>query len=282
MTEMRMPPSVAKLRSALARRRRAAIGSIRTSGDHSPSHAGKFRATREEASAAGVGKSETGALFLAHEGRQIHKWTHYFDAYDREFAPYRHGFPQSDGSRRPLRFLEIGVAHGGSLQLWRRYFGPDAAIWGVDVEPQCAAIDDPDLEVRIGSQADRRFLLGVVSEMGGVDIVLDDGSHRPADQRASFEVLFPLVSDGGLYAVEDLHASYSQRFGGGYRRSGTFIEAAKDIIDDMHAWYHEQPAKLLGSAESGASQLSVYNGIVFIHKAVRRQPMVVKVGKTSF
>ena len=277
-----MPPSVAKARRALGRGRRAAIQRFKASRDHSPRYAGNFRATREEALAAGAGKSETGALFLSHEGRQIHKWTHYFDAYDREFAPYRHGFPESDGSRRPLRFLEIGVAHGGSLQLWRRYFGPDAAIWGVDANPQCAAIDDSDLNVRIGSQADRRFLLGVVSEMGGVDIVLDDGSHRPEDQRKSFEVLFPLVSDGGLYAVEDLHASYSQRFGGGYRRRGTFIEAAKAIIDDMHSWFHEQPAELLRSAESGASQLSVYNGIVFIHKSARQRPMVVKVGKTSF
>jgi hypothetical protein len=282
MTEKSMPPSVAKVRSALAQARRAAIRRFRASRDHSPSYAGNFRATREEALAAGTGTSEAGALFLAHEGREIHKWTHYFDAYDREFAPYRHGFPQSDGSRRPLRFLEIGVAHGGSLQLWRRYLGPDAAIWGVDLNPECAAIDDPDVEVRIGSQADRRFLLGVVSEMGGVDIVLDDGSHRPADQRKSFDVLFPLVSDGGLYAVEDLHASYSQRFGGGYRRSGTFIEAAKDIIDDMHSWYHQEPAELLRDAESGASQLSVYSGIVFIHKAARRRPMVVKVGRPSF
>jgi hypothetical protein len=277
-----MPPSVAMVRSAFVRGRRAALRRFKPSRDQSPRYARNFRATPEEALAAGAGESETGAMFFAHEGRLIHKWTQYFDAYDRQFAPYRHGFPQPDGSRRPLRFLEIGVAHGGSLQLWRRYFGPDAAIWGIDVDPRCAAIDDADLEVRIGSQGDRRFLLGVVSEMGGVDIVLDDGSHKAADQRTSFEVLFPLVSDGGLYVVEDLHTSYSQRFGGGYRRSGTFVEAAKDIIDDMHSWYHEEPAKVLPGGESGASQLSVYDSMVFVHKSARRRPMVVKVGEASF
>jgi hypothetical protein len=221
-------------------------------------------------------------MFFAHDGRLIHKWTHYLDAYDHEFAPYRGGFPQADGTRRPLRFLEIGVSHGGSLQLWRRYFGPDAAIWGVDNNPECAAIDDPDLEVRIGSQADRGFLLGVVAAMGGVDIVLDDGSHRADDQRASFDILFPVLSDGGLYVVEDLHTSYSEPFGGGYERRGTFIEATKDLIDDMHDWYHDEPAKLLPGSQSGASQLSIYDSIVFIHKTPRRRPMVVKVGHPSF
>jgi hypothetical protein len=153
--------------------------------------------------------------------------THYFEAYEEHFRPYRNGLPQPDGSRRPVRILEIAVAHSGSLQLWRRYFGRDAGVWGIDVNPACAMIDDTDLEIRIGSQEDRHFLEGVVSEMGGVDIVLDDGSHIAKHQRRSFEVLFPLLSEGGLYAVEDLSTSYSSDYRGGYRRRGTFVEAVK-------------------------------------------------------
>jgi hypothetical protein len=150
------------------------------------------------------------------------------------------------------------------------------------MNPACAAVDDPDLEVRIGSQDDRRFLERVVGEMGGVDIVLDDGSHLAKHQRKSFEVLFPLVSEGGLYAVEDLCTSYWPDYGGGYRRPGTFIEAAKDIIDDMHSWYHGRSIRMLADAESWVSRVSVYNGIVFFHKAPLRRPMVLKVGHESF
>jgi hypothetical protein len=66
--------------------------------------------------------SEIGRLFEQHDGRLAHKWGQYLPAYSREFAPYRLGFPDADGDHRPLRFLEIGVSHGGSLELWRKYF----------------------------------------------------------------------------------------------------------------------------------------------------------------
>jgi hypothetical protein len=37
------------------------------------------------------------------------------------------------------------------------------------------------------------------------DVIVDDGSHQPADVRATFELLWPKLADGGLYFVEDLH-----------------------------------------------------------------------------
>jgi len=159
---------------------------------------GAIAMSHDEARAAGVGDSEIGALYLGHRGRHVDKWAHYLGAYEEQLGPFRRGFPNRDGSLRPLRILEIGVYKGGSLQLWRRYFGAQASVWGIDADPACSAIDDPDLEIRIGSQQDRRFLEGVVDEMGGVDVVIDDGSHQADHQRASFEVLFPLLSEGGM------------------------------------------------------------------------------------
>jgi hypothetical protein len=92
-------------------------------------------------------------LFYSHEGRLVHKWSHYLPIYEQLFSRFQQGFPLEDGISRSLRFLEIGVSHGGSLELWRRYFGADATIFGVDVDPRCATVGRSDLQVRIGSQS---------------------------------------------------------------------------------------------------------------------------------
>ena len=108
--------------------------------------------------------------------------------------------------------LEIGVFMGGSLALWRKFLGPDAVIFGIDINPSCIAFDGQFACVRIGSQDDPQFLRSIVAEMGGIDVVLDDGSHIASHQRASFDLLFPLLSDGGHYIVEDMHTAYWRSF----------------------------------------------------------------------
>ena len=225
-----------------------------------------------------------GQLFLEHEGRLVSKWLGYLEVYERHLAPCRAGFPLPDGTTRPLRLLEIGVAQGGSLQLWRRYFGPDATIFGVDVDPRCARFDGPEAAVRIGSQAEPGFLRGVVAEMGGVDVVIDDGSHRVGDQRRSFDTLFPLLSDGGVYLVEDLHTSYwAAEYGGGYRRPGTFVELAKGLVDGMHAWYYGRPRpRRRRWAKTDVRSICFYDSMVVVEKADHGRPARVNVGSPEF
>jgi len=170
-------------------------------------------------------------LFAGNKGNLIHKWHHYIPLYDRYFSRFR---------GQPLRFLEIGVSEGGSLQMWRKYFGPTAIIYGVDINPNCKRLEGPDFQVRIGSQDDAGFLASVVQEMGGVDVVLDDGSHQMAHIRASLKHLFPKLSEGGIYFIEDLHTAYWPAFGGGYRSEASFFNLIRELIDDMHQWYHDQ------------------------------------------
>jgi hypothetical protein len=177
--------------------------------------------------------------------------------------------------------LEIGVSHGGSLQLWRKFFGPDATIVGIDVDPRCAAFDDDVATVRIGSQNDTDFLTSIVAEIGGVDVVVDDGSHVARDQRAAFATLFPLLSSGGVYVVEDLHTSYWANFGGGYRRRGAFIEVVKNLLDDMHHWYHGNGHRVdLG--DGAVRSMSLYDSLAFIYKGDPVRPMTIRAGEPSF
>jgi cephalosporin hydroxylase len=217
------------------------------------------------AALAAAATGELARLFHNHDGRTSHKWVHYLPAYERHFAGRR-------GTH--LRLLEIGVHRGGSLQLWRSYFGSGAILFGIDIDPECAGFADPPTEVRIGSQDDPAFLRAVVEEMGGIDIAIDDGSHIGRHQIASFEALFPLLAEGGHYVIEDLHSAYwPVEHEGGYRRQGTAIEYLKTLIDDMHAPYHSR-----GARTAGIGAIHLYDSIVFIEKKTGREPRHILVG----
>ncbi|HVR74486.1 MAG TPA: class I SAM-dependent methyltransferase, partial [Planctomycetota bacterium] len=124
--------------------------------------------------------------FDNNSGRLIHKWLHYFDVYERYLERFR---------GKPLNVLEFGVSHGGSLQMWKAYFGPKARIYGVDMDPRCKAVEEDRIEVRIGDQADRDFLRGLRAELPRIDVLMDDGGHTMAQQIATLEEMFPHVAD---------------------------------------------------------------------------------------
>lgn len=205
--------------------------------------------------------SEIEEIIYSGQCRRIHKWTHYPSVYERLFNRFK---------GTDVRFLEIGVFGGGSLDMWRSYLGPKANIHGVDINPDCAELNTPETPVHIGSQDDPDFLRDVVAQMGGLDVVLDDGSHIGKHQRKSFEILWPLLREGGLYVIEDVHTSYWSSYEGGYRKRGTAIELVKDLMDDMHGWYHHKKAGTPAQKEVGSVQ--IFDSIIAIEKQKRDQP----------
>jgi hypothetical protein len=216
----------------------------------------------------GVEPSELEKIYWNNTGVIVHKWHHYLPIYERHFGAY---------CGRAVRMLEIGVSKGGSLDMWRKYFGPDAVIYGIDIDPSCEKFNGISAQVRIGSQDDPTFLRKVVEEMGGVDIILDDGSHINPHINASLDVLFPLLQDGGIYMVEDTHACYWEAYSGGYRIKSSFLERAKNLIDDLHHWYH--PYGETDTATKGhLSSMHVYDSIVILEKRAAVPPRHSMVG----
>ena len=209
-------------------------------------------------------------IYAGNEGVKVHKWHHYLPLYDRYFSRYRN---------TPVKFLEIGVNNGGSLQMWRRYLGKDAVLCGIDINPDCAQYDGQSGMVRIGSQDDPEFLASVVKEMGGVDVVLDDGSHRMPHIDASLKALFPLLTQGGTYMIEDLHTAYYPRFGGGFKEKGNFFNTVRKMIDDMHMWYHNKGTPQLPEMAREFSGVHVHDSIVVIDKAENLRPTHSRVQK---
>lgn len=214
------------------------------------------------------------AYFHSNQGRLITKWLHYFDIYHRHFAPFRN---------RPVTVVEFGVFQGGSLQMWRDYFGSEARIIGVDIEPRCLEFAEPQIEIHIGDQGDRRFLRQLAQDVGPIDIVIDDGGHKMRQQIATFEELWPSVVDGGVFLTEDLHTSYWRRYGGGYRRSGSFIEFVKNLIDQQHAW-HSRDAEsfVVDDYTRTVRGIHLYDSVVVFDKATIEKPKSKKTGVRSF
>ena len=94
------------------------------------------------------------ALYYSHRARLAYKWHHYLELYDRHLSRFR---------GRPVRILELGIFSGGSLQIWKSYFGEHAAIHGVDIDPSCAQFVEERIVPHIGSQSDAAFLKHLVT-----------------------------------------------------------------------------------------------------------------------
>lgn len=199
--------------------------------------------------------------FLTNEGDVIHKWVHYFPIYERYFEPWRN---------KSLTFLEIGVARGGSLQMWRRALGPLATIVGVDIDPKCLRHQSPGISVRIGDQSDGDFLESVIDEFGAPDIVLDDGSHQMAHIRATFDYLYPRLPKNGVYMIEDLHTAYWEKFGGGLDAPASFINHAKSLIDQLNA-DHAQGAVTPDDFTRDTLSIAFYDSVIVFEKGQIRQ-----------
>jgi len=212
--------------------------------------------------------------FKNNNGRLIHKYDHYFDIYARYFEKYR---------SKEIKILEIGISQGGSLQMWKHYFGPQAKIYGIDIDPRCKNFEEDNIEIFIGSQSDREFLKSIKKKIGQVDILIDDGGHTMEQQIVTFEMLFDFVKSDGVYLCEDTHTAYWYGFGGGYRRKSNYIEYTKNLIDQLNAYHSKDKGFEVDEFTRTADSIHYYDSIVVIEKKEHPEPPKhSKTGNPSF
>lgn len=224
--------------------------------------------------------SELESFFLHGQHRLIHKWHHYFDIYDRHFREIRDA-KAAKGER--VNLLEIGISHGGSLQMWNDYFKGNVNIYAVDINPECKKFETENVKIFIGSQQDVAFLQQLKSSLPKVDILIDDGGHTMKQQIVSFEQLYDHVADNGIYLCEDLHTSYWKSHGGGYKKKRSFIEYSKNFIDKLHAWHMPRsryfPNKnTVDYLVRNCYALHYYDSILVMEKRPVRRPYDEKAG----
>lgn len=129
-------------------------------------------------------------------GPGIWKWRHYFATYDRHLSKFRD---------REVHIAEVGIYSGGSLAMWKAYFGEQAQVYGVDIEPACKEYETTGIHIFIGDQSDGRFWRRFIQEVPQLDVIIDDGGHEVSQQLPTLEALLPHLRPGGVYICEDSH-----------------------------------------------------------------------------
>ena len=148
------------------------------------------------------------------------KHTNYFYIYDDLLKKYLD---------KKITFVEVGVASGGSLFMWKKFFGNNAKIIGVDFNPGAKKWEKYDFEIHIGNQSDKNFWKNFYEKVGKVDVLIDDGGHTNEQQLSTFINSYMNINNDGLLIFEDTHASYMPEFGNPSQYS--FINFCKNFVD---------------------------------------------------
>lgn len=141
-------------------------------------------------------------IYKSHDGNIADKWESYLHAYSQIFSYYRNEY-------NDVRLLEIGVLNGGSIEIWKKYFGPKSEVVGIDIIDQvCKMKLRGKIETYCFDITDLNILNTFVDETDSFDIIIDDASHNSSDIILTFPKLFRHLTPGGTYCIEDLFGAY--------------------------------------------------------------------------
>jgi hypothetical protein len=192
------------------------------------------------------------------------KWgSHWYTQhYQRYFGPLK---------RKRLNLLEIGVGGyeainegAASLRMWKAYFRRSRIV-GIDLYDK-SHLSEPLIDIRQCDQADPEALLRLSTEYGGFDIIIDDGSHLNEHVIKTFQALFPLLRQNGIYVVEDTQTAYWPAWGGGFNNPQTSMAFFKGLADGLnHVEYpiaDYEPTYF----DQNIIELAFFHNLVFIRK----------------
>jgi len=128
-------------------------------------------------------------------GPGLWKWRHYFPVYEKHFARF---------VGKEVYVVEIGVFSGGSLRMWKDFFGDRVHLYGIDIRPEVVAYADDNTQLFIGDQSDPTFWEDFLRAVPEIDIIIDDGGHNAYQQIPTLEALLPHLRPGGVYLCEDV------------------------------------------------------------------------------
>ena len=168
-------------------------------------------------------------LYQEHSGKVSDKWSIYLNEYEDKLKKYQ---------KSEIKFFEIGVLNGGSLEIFSKYFSNAELILGCDIDPKCKELQFSADNIKfIAGDVNKEEIKNQVTKFSKFDIILDDGSHNSDDIIRTFCNYFNHLKEGGLYIIEDMHCSYWREHKGGLFfpiSSINFLKKLVDIINYEH------------------------------------------------
>lgn len=201
-------------------------------------------------------------LFQQHKDRFTGKWDHYFDVYERHLQHF---------VGQEFTLLEVGVSNGGSLQLWKKYFGPKVRLIGIDIDPR-TMYQEEQIQTFCGSQSDPSFILDVMRKTGTPDVIIDDGSHDQMDIINTFNITWRQLNMNGVYIVEDTHTAYNPEYAGGINSPLNFVSMVGRFVNDVNLTWIKEP---YSPVASDLKSISVYDSMVVLEKAKQEKKIPV-------
>lgn len=116
---------------------------------------------------------------------------------------------------QPGVVCELGIkpclCRGASLYMWRDFF-PNAQIFGADFIPE-TLFEDERIQTHFCDERKKEDIVKLIETVGSdIDIVIDDASHRVADQVFLAKTLLPLLKKDVTYIIEDVgHLRYLRK-----------------------------------------------------------------------
>ena len=121
-------------------------------------------------------------------------------AYERFYAGFLSGY---DGTGS---VVEIGYGSGESIAFWKALY-PSAFLYVIDRDVE---LEGDGFRVMKCDQSSPQQLAQLSEFLADKDValILDDGSHIPEHQLMTFNALFGVLREGGVYVLEDIECSY--------------------------------------------------------------------------
>ena len=195
------------------------------------------------------------------------KWSNYFAIYENLFNKF---------VNKKITFVEIGGGNGGSLFMWKKYFGSKARIIGIELNPDAKKLEKFGFEIFIGDQSDPLFWKKFFKKVGKIDVLLDDGGHKNIQQITTFMESYNHIKQNGIIVVEDTHTSYMKKKGFKNPSKYSFINFCNFIVENLH---RRNPSinKNLNILSKKIESIYLYDSVVSInfgHKRLNKSTML--------